>query len=56
MIFLAIFIGAALYLTSVIAAALIMESDFDDAAWWPIHLFKALAKSLYRALTTEWKP
>lgn len=29
--------------------------DAADAVWWPIHLVKALLKSLYRALFTGWK-
>lgn len=42
------------YYFGVIGAAGILD-DAADAVCWPIHAAKALLKSLYRALFTEWK-
>ena len=36
-------------------ACVLNNGDWTDAPWWPIHLAKALLKSLYRALFTGWK-
>lgn len=48
-----------LYFASVYVVCLsYILSNTDDwvgAVWWPIHLAKALLKSLYRALFTGWK-
>lgn len=30
--------------------------DLDTAVWWPIALTKFLLKSLFRVLTTGWRP
>jgi hypothetical protein len=48
-------LGIGFYGASAIIASLAMQSDLDDAFWWPIHAVKSLLKSLYRALFTEWK-
>lgn len=43
----------------VLAAIAYVHADngktLTDAVWWPIHVTKALLKSLYRALFTEWE-
>jgi len=43
-----------LQLVATFFAAIVSNWDLDDAFWWPLHLAKALLKSLYRALFTEW--
>ncbi len=45
---------ACFYLVSVIFAEIMMQDDFENAFWWPIHLAKALLKSFYRAMFTGW--
>jgi hypothetical protein len=35
--------------------ALAAFDNLADAFWWPIHLAKALTKSLLRALFTGWR-
>lgn len=49
-------IAGGLYFVSVVFAATGSNCDMSDAFWWPIYLFKALIKSLYRALFTGWQP
>lgn len=50
---------AAIYI--VVFAALVVfwasgELEAHDAVWWPLALLKFLVRTLWRSLTTGWKP
>jgi hypothetical protein len=52
---LAILLAVTYFVFLTCVAAWRFDDDLSDAFWWPIHLVKALLKSLYRALFTGWK-
>jgi len=43
-----------IYLATIMLASTAFD-NLTDAFWWPIHLAKALTKSLLRALFTGWR-
>jgi hypothetical protein len=45
-----------LYALPILPTAIaINDRNFADAFWWPLHLLKALTKSLFRVLFTGWR-
>ena len=47
--------GMVYFGTIMFASTAMNDCEIVDAFWWPIHLVKALTKSLLRALFTGWR-